>query len=90
MIGFILGGGLCAEEETRGALFGLRDICYSWEPGKDMPPELYTLRNYAILFLRRDLDLQGLESYDFHNKQTLLEKLEVAARPARKASTRTS
>jgi hypothetical protein len=66
-------GGLCATEETRGAILQIRNICFDWKEG--LPPEkLFKLNDYAALFLRRDLDMKGLESYNFENSRSLLEE----------------
>ncbi len=70
-------GGLCAEATTRGAVLGLRDCCRKWaEDGGAQPNDLYTWRNLTTTFLRRDLDLGGLDSYDFDLGSTLLSKLQ--------------
>lgn len=68
-------GGLCASKQTRGALLGLREVCLSWRTDCDWD-QLYGFRNPAIEMLRRDLDIKGLESYDFNNLQTMLEELQ--------------
>jgi hypothetical protein len=69
-------GGMCADAATRGAVLGLRDSCNRWATaGGSRPPQLYEFRNLTITFLRRDLDLAGLESYNFHSDVTLLGKL---------------
>jgi hypothetical protein len=74
-------GGMCAEETTRGAILGLRVTCEQWANTGTRPAELYAIRNIALRFLRRDLDLEGLESYDFDKPSTILQKLraELAA-----------
>lgn len=41
-----------------------------------MPADLYEWRNLTTTFLRRDLDVLGLDSYDFGQDSTLLAKLE--------------
>jgi hypothetical protein len=70
-------GGLCAEATTRGAVLGLRDCCRKWaEDGGSQPNDLYIWRNLTTTFLRRDLDLGGLDSYDFDLDSTLLSKLQ--------------
>jgi hypothetical protein len=68
-------GGMCADETTRGAILGLRVACEQWARTRTKPPETYAIRNIAIRFLRRDLDLEGLESYDFDKPSTILQKL---------------
>jgi hypothetical protein len=69
-------GGMCADATTRGAVLGLRDSCDRWASGNGQrPPQLYEFRNLAITFLRRDLDLAGLESYDLRRNVSLLGKL---------------
>jgi hypothetical protein len=67
-------GGLCASKQTRGALLGLREVCLSWRARNDWG-NLYGFRNPAIEMLRRDLDIKGLESYDFNDLQSVLEEL---------------
>jgi hypothetical protein len=73
-------GGMCADATTRGAVLGLRDSCAKWASvGDARPPQLYEFRNLTITFLRRDLDLRGLDAYDdaydFQRNVTLLNKL---------------
>ncbi len=69
-------GGMCAETSTRGAIRGLRDCCFKWgRKGGEEPSDLYEWRNTAMLLLRRDLDIQGLESFDFAEGATLLKRL---------------
>jgi hypothetical protein len=69
-------GGMCADATTRGAVLGLRDSCSRWATiGDTRPPQLYEFRNLTITFLRRDLDLGGLEPYDFQRNVTVLNKL---------------
>lgn len=67
-------GGMCAEASTRGAIRGLRRSCYHWgeRGGTRRPDDLYEFRNAAILLLRRDLDLKGLETFEFDDDSTLL------------------
>jgi hypothetical protein len=67
-------GGLYASKQTRGALLGLREVLLSWGTKQDWG-QLYGFRNPAIQLLRRDIDVKGLESYDFNNLQSLLEEL---------------
>jgi hypothetical protein len=69
-------GGMCAEASTRGALLGLREALFSWGQGTQ-PPDFYDWRNTALLLLRRDLDIQGLESFDPKNRGPLLESLKA-------------
>jgi hypothetical protein len=70
-------GGLCAEAGTRGALLGLRMRCSAWAGAGDhgRPKDLYDWRNVALAMLRLDIDLSGLEEYDFANMQSALERL---------------
>src|SRR3974390_1977107 len=59
-------GGLCADATTRGAVLRLCECCREWaESGGAMPADLYEWRNLMTTFLRRDLDVLGLDSYDF-------------------------
>jgi hypothetical protein len=84
-------GGLCAEATTRGAVLGLRDCCRKWaEDGGSQSNDLYTWRNLTTTFLRRDLDLGGLDSYDFDLDSTLLSKLkdELNSSPRRQGRNR--
>ena len=70
------GGGLFADATTRGALVRLRDCCFTWsEVGKE-PSELYARRDLMTTFLRRDLDVLGLDSFDFGTDSTALGKLQ--------------
>jgi hypothetical protein len=69
-------GGMCADAATRRAVLGLRDSCDKWATnGGSRPPQLYEFRNLAIKFLRRDLDLDGPESFDFQRSVALVAKL---------------
>jgi hypothetical protein len=69
-------GGMCADATTRGAILGLRDSCDRWAGSSGQrPPQLYEFRNLAVAFLRRDLDLAGLEPFDVRRGVTLLGKL---------------
>jgi hypothetical protein len=73
---FYSSGGMCAETSTRGAIRGLRDCCFKWgRKGGEKPSDLYEWRNLAVRLLRRDLDIQGRESLDFAEGETLLKKL---------------
>ena len=56
-------GGLCAGENTRGAILVLRDRLLSARDNRP-PEDLYRVRNTALLYLRRDLDLKGLDYFD--------------------------
>ncbi|GHO51087.1 hypothetical protein [Ktedonospora formicarum] len=69
-------GGLCAEASTRGALKGLRHYCLEWKQGA-RPPELAQWRHTVLFLLRRDLDLQGFESFDPRDSGPLLKKLQA-------------
>jgi hypothetical protein len=70
-------GGLFADATTRGALLGLRECCRRWaREGGSVPADLYKWRNLMSTFLRRDLDVLGLDSYDFDMDSTLLSKLQ--------------
>jgi hypothetical protein len=68
-------GGMCAEAETRGAILELRGLCFTWGREGKMPDNLYDWRNASILLLRRDLDIEGLESTDIEKIKPILEKL---------------
>jgi hypothetical protein len=58
-------GGMCADATARSAILGLRDSCDRWATNNGQrPSQLYEFRNLALAFLRRDLDLAGLESFD--------------------------
>jgi hypothetical protein len=71
-------GGMCADATTRGAIIGLRSSLDRWSrEGGRRPREIYEFRNLALAFLRRDLDVGGLESYDFEKPITMLEKLKA-------------
>lgn len=69
-------GGLCADATTRGALLGLRECCRRWAASGRQSAQLYEWRNLLTTFLRRDLDVLGLDSYDFEPGSTLLAKLQ--------------
>jgi hypothetical protein len=68
-------GGACAESSTRGAIRGLRDSCTKWGEQGTKPPDLYMWRDTAMVLLRRDLDLRGLDTFEFGEGQALLKKL---------------
>ncbi|WP_328958295.1 hypothetical protein [Kitasatospora purpeofusca] len=69
-------GGMCATATARGAVLGLRHCCRRWaRDGGRQPGDLYRWRNLTIAALRSDLDLAGLESYDFHPGSTILADL---------------
>ena len=70
-------GGLCAEAGTRGALLGLRLRCSAWATAGNeaRPKDLYDWRNVALAMLRLDIDIVGLEEYDFGNMQSALDRL---------------
>ena len=71
-------GGLCADVNTRAALIELREACLSWTQG-DKPSSLMRWRNATLMLLRRDLDLHGLESFSFEDRETILKILEKEA-----------
>ena len=70
-------GGMCAEASTRGALLGLREALFSWLERGTKPSDLYDWRDVAAFLLRRDLDIQGLDSFDPKDRKPLLEKLKA-------------
>jgi hypothetical protein len=78
-------GGLCAGNNTRGAILGLRESCERWSKEESRPSDLYEWRNAALASARLDLDLQGLESYDFANPQSLLHQLQSDIQSLREA-----
>lgn len=69
-------GGLCADASTRGALNGLRHYCLGWKEGT-RPHDIEAWRQTASLLLRRDLDIQGIESFDPKDSTSLLKKLQA-------------
>jgi hypothetical protein len=70
-------GGMCAEAGTRGAVLGLRFRCRAWADSghHDRPADLYQWRNVALAMLRLDIDVVGLEQYDFDNMPSALQRL---------------
>jgi hypothetical protein len=69
-------GGMCASATTRAALIGLRQTCQEWHSqGGKRPKEIYKFRNFAIQFLRLDLDLTGNETWDFADPASWLRQL---------------
>jgi hypothetical protein len=69
-------GGLFADQSTRGAIIELRERCRAWSDAGGTPPDdLYTFRNLSILLLRRDLDLEGLQSADFEEDLSMLVRM---------------
>ncbi|GAA1705132.1 hypothetical protein GCM10009680_52450 [Streptomyces yatensis] len=75
-------GGMCADKTTRGAILGLRKCCSKWARTGSEPTDFYRWRNLTVALLRRDLDIAGLESYDFKPDATLLSTLEEELRSA--------
>ena len=75
-------GGMCADLSTRGAIRLLRKACLTWGKQGSRPPDFYIWRNNALLLLRNDLGIQGLElkTSEIEDVTTLLEraKKEVA------------
>ncbi len=68
-------GGMCAEAETRGAILALRGLCFTWGREGKMPDNLYDWRNASLLLLRRDLDIEGLESTDIEKITPILDSI---------------
>jgi hypothetical protein len=69
-------GGMCAGSTTRAAMIGLRQSCQEWKSrGGKRPKEIYQFRNFAIQFLRLDLDLTGNEEWDFADPAGWLRQL---------------
>lgn len=69
-------GGMCAGSMTRAAIIGLRQSCQEWKSnGGKRPKEIYQFRNFAIQFLRLDLDLTGNETWDFADPAGWLRQL---------------
>lgn len=77
-------GGMCAEPSTRGALLKLRDACFTWNKRGVQPDDLYKWRNYALLLLRNDLGIKGLESFDYNTMASLIERVKEEVNQAMK------
>lgn len=71
-------GGMCADTSTRGAIMKLRGACLTWDKqgGSKPPPDLYKWRNYALLLLRNDIGIKGLESFDYESSLSLIVKVQ--------------
>jgi hypothetical protein len=76
-------GGLYAESSTRGALKELRAACSTWERG-EKPVTIGDWRHIALFLLRRDLDIEGIESFDPLDRGPLLTKMEELDKTLRK------
>lgn len=81
-------GGLCASATTRGALLGLRQHCRRWAADGRRPDDLYEWRDLLIAFLRYDLDLPGLEDYDFDLEPSQLARFQAELRRLDRATDR--
>jgi len=60
-------GGLCADRATRRALLDVRNTCLDLKPSDKLIRDIKrvrVLRDDAMTYLRRDLALKGLESFD--------------------------
>jgi hypothetical protein len=57
-------GGLCADMEARRAVLDVRNACLDLDGGKSSIEEIRNLRDVAMIYLRRDLNLKGLESFN--------------------------
>ncbi|HZU70742.1 MAG TPA: hypothetical protein VFA09_25940 [Ktedonobacteraceae bacterium] len=68
-------GGMVAEPGTRGALLKLRDACFTWNKRRERPDDLYKWRSYSLLLLRNDLGIKGLESFDYGQMASLIERV---------------
>lgn len=71
---FYSAGGLCADKSTRGAILGLRDACLKWTPGKALQ-DVWGWRDAALFYLRRDIHLGGLDTFDPKDTASSLAKL---------------
>ncbi len=80
-------GGMCAETSTRGAIMLLRRACLDWQRRGSRPQDLYKWRNYALLLLRNDLGIQGLESFDFDRTANLITRVKQEVAQATDADT---
>ena len=67
-------GGMCADTSTRGAIRLLRRACLTWGKQGSRPSDFYKWHNHALLLLRNDLDLQGLEELSDTEDITTLTK----------------
>ncbi len=54
-------GGLYADKEARRALLDVRNECLDLQNGNTSMEEIRALRDEAMDYLRRDLELEGLE-----------------------------
>ena len=77
-------GGMCADQSTRGAIRLLRNACLTWKKQGSKPPDFYKWRNCALLLLRNDLGIKGLESFDYENVDTLIERAKKVVSDATK------
>lgn len=66
---------MCAEATTHGVLLGLREACTAWGETGEKPSDLDDWRFNAMLLLRLDLDIEGLESFDLNNRGSMLAKV---------------
>ena len=57
-------GGLCADRQTRRALLDVRNGCLDFASAGFSISTLRELRDNAMIYLRKDLALKGLESFD--------------------------
>jgi hypothetical protein len=65
-------GGLCAGAKTRGAIVQLRTSCRSWASSGNKPTDLYVWRNSAMLLLRAEIGVKGLEAYGVNDPPSIL------------------